>query len=144
MHNKERWKRCPSMPHLQSQTSLSMHSINFFISIFLTSHHRVLGWQLQQLFTVAGISAKHFPGTPTRAKPVFYRHLQSKHFRPIARFGFEILKLLSPGIPWHSGLDFYLLFHIVRVTPVPFCIRGHQVPNPDPIEKCNHSFELFS
>lgn len=62
----------------------------------------MLGWQLQQLFTAAGRPAKHFPGAPARAKPVFYRRLQSKHFRPTARLGFEILKLVSSDVPRHS------------------------------------------
>lgn len=83
---------------------------------------------MQQLFGVAGTPAKHFPGTPTRAKPVFHRGLQSKHSRPTARLGFEILELLSSDIAQHTGFDFYLLFHIVRVPPMLFFVKGHKVP----------------
>lgn len=74
----------------------------------------MLGWQLQQLFTAAGRPAKHFPSAPARAKPVFYRRLQSKHFRPTARLGFEILKLVSSDVPGTRCLSWLL-------PPFPHC-----------------------
>lgn len=76
------------------------------------------------------------------SRAVFYKRLQGKHLRPMARLEFEILTLVYDGT-WCSS---WLLppFQYCRVIISFFFWRGHMVKYPDPSEQCSHSFKLLS
>ena len=73
---------------------------------------------------------------------IFYERLQSKHWRPTARLGFEILTLLYDGTSVFELT--FTHFQYCRVILILFFWRTHVVKFSKPSEQCNHSFKFLS
>lgn len=99
---KGRWKRCPYMSQLQSQTSSSMNFITFSFPFFLSNILKCLGEGCSNCLHYLKYQQSISTAYQQESRAVFYKRLQGKHLRPMARLEFEILTLVYDGT-WCSS-----------------------------------------